>query len=170
MKKIVLLLFVAVATLSVSAQDMYVGGSVGLWRNSDKNETSFTLAPEVGYNLSEKWALGVELNYTHQYHGIATNAFGIAPYARYSFYENKAVRLFVDGGFGFVTSKQEHVDAVNGFQIGFKPGIAVKLNKQFSLVAKCGFLGYQDDYMESGSAFGFDMSSENLTLGFHYEF
>lgn len=170
MKKIVLLLFVAIATLSVSAQDMYVGGSFGLWRNSDQNQTSFTVAPEVGYNLNEKWALGVELNYTHKYNEVATNAFAIAPYARYSFYENKAVRLFVDGGFGFVTAKQDEADAVNGFQIGFKPGIAVKLNKQFSLVAKCGFLGYQDDYSESGSAFGFDMSSENLTLGFHYEF
>lgn len=33
MKKIVLFLFVAIATLSVKAQDLYMGGTVGLWRN-----------------------------------------------------------------------------------------------------------------------------------------
>lgn len=38
----------------------------------------------------------------------------------------------------------------------------------FSLVAKCGFLGYKDDYM--GNGFGFSASSEDLTFGFHYEF
>ena len=125
MKKIVLFLFVAIATLSVKAQDLYMGGTVGLWRNDDANTTSFKLAPEIGYNLSEQWALGVELQF--------------------------------NGG-----------DAVNGFEIGLKPGIAIKLNQHFSLVAKCGFLGYKDDYM--GNGFGFSASSEDLTFGFHYEF
>ena len=36
MKKIVLFLFVAIATLSVKAQDLYMGGTVGLWRNDIK--------------------------------------------------------------------------------------------------------------------------------------
>ena len=67
MKKIVLFLFVAIATLSVKAQDLYMGGTVGLWRNDDANTTSFKLAPEIGYNLSEQWALGVELQFNHEY-------------------------------------------------------------------------------------------------------
>ena len=67
MKKIVLFLFVAIATLSVKAQDLYMGGTVGLWRNDDVNTTSFKLAPEIGYNLSEQWALGVELQFNHEY-------------------------------------------------------------------------------------------------------
>ena len=46
MKKIVLFLFVAIATLSVKAQDLYMGGTVGLWRNDDVNTTSFKLAPD----------------------------------------------------------------------------------------------------------------------------
>lgn len=84
--------------------------------------------------------------------------------------DDLSVGLFVDGGFGFAISKTEDRDAVNGFEIGFKPGIAIKLNQHFSLVAKCGFLGYQDDYSESGSAVGFKLGSENLSFGFHYEF
>ena len=85
MKKIVLFLFVAIATLSVKAQDLYMGGTVGLWRNDDANTTSFKLAPEIGYNLSEQWALGVELQFNHEYkEHISTNTFAIAPYARFN--------------------------------------------------------------------------------------
>lgn len=171
MKKIVLFLFVAIATLSVKAQDIYMGGNLSLWHNSDADNTAFTIAPEIGYNLSEKWALGVTIGFRHDSEDdLSTNTFLIEPYARFSYYENKIVRLFVDGGFGFATAKTEDSDAVNGFEIGFKPGIAVKLNQHFSLVAKCGFLGYQNDYSEPGSAVGFKLGSENLSFGFHCEF
>lgn len=61
-----------------------MGGTVGLWRNDDANTTSFKLAPEIGYNLSEQWALGVELQFNHEYkEHISTNTFAIAPYARF---------------------------------------------------------------------------------------
>ena len=171
MKKGLLLVVVMLATIAVKAQDIYVGGSLNVWRNSTGNTTSFKIAPEIGYNLSEQWALGVELQFNHDYISHKTiNSFAIAPYARFSYYENKIVRLFIDGGFGFATTKvKDGGDAINGFEIGLKPGIAIKLNQHFSLVAKCGFLGYKDDYMNN-SGFGFSASSEDLTFGFHYEF
>ena len=136
MKKIVILLFVAMVALSAKAQ-VYVGGTVSLWHNDDVDATTFTLN---------------------------------APYARYSYYENKVVRLFIDGGLGFSTQTVKGADAVNGFEIGFKPGIAIKLNDKFSVLAKCGFLGYRDDYMNAGSGYGFNFTSEDLSFGFHYEF
>ena len=84
--------------------------------------------------------------------------------------ENKVVRLFIDGGLGFSTQKVKGLDSVNGFEIGFKPGIAIKLNDKFSVLAKCGFLGYRDDYMDTESGYGFGFTSEDLSVGFHYEF
>ena len=170
MKKIVFFLFATMLVASVKAQ-VYVGGTVGLWHNDDLDATFFKLEPEVGYNLSEKWAVGGVLAFAH---GKADegkyNAFALAPYARYSYYENKVVRLFVDGGFGFSTQKVKGFDSVNGFEIGFKPGIAIKLNSKFSAVAKCGFLGYRDDYMTGDNGYGFAFTSEDLSFGFHYEF
>lgn len=131
------------AAITASAQEgIYLGGGISLWRNNDVDKTSFSITPDVGYNLSEKWAVGVELAYAHKgYDGedaISTNAFALAPYARYSFYENKIVRLFLDMGFGFSTYKEKHVDSVNGFEIGVKPGLAVKLNDNFSFITKVG--------------------------------
>ena len=170
MKKIVFFLFATMLVASVKAQ-VYVGGTVGLWHNDDLDATFFKLEPEVGYNLSEKWAVGGVLAFAHgKTDGSKYNAFALAPYARYSYYENKIVRLFVDGGFGFSTQKVKGADSVNGFEIGFKPGIAIKLNSKFSAVAKCGFLGYRDDYMTGDNGYGFAFTSEDLSFGFHYEF
>ena len=160
MKKIVILLFVAMVALSAKAQ-VYVGGTVSLWHNDDVDATTFTLNPEVGYNLNEKWAVGGILTFSHSKLDEGKyNAFGLAPYARYSYYENKVVRLFIDGGLGFSTQKVKGADAVNGFEIGFKPGIAIKLNDKFSVLAKCGFLGYRDDYMNAGSGYGFNFTAK----------
>lgn len=153
----------------------YLGGGISLWRNNDVDKTSFSITPDVGYNLSEKWAVGVELAYAHKgYDGedaISTNAFALAPYARYSFYENKIVRLFLDMGFGFSTYKEKHVDSVNGFEIGVKPGLAVKLNDNFSFITKVGFAGYRDDYYRGEeNGFGVGLDGENISIGIEYEF
>ena len=51
MKKGLLLVVVMLATIAVKAQDIYVGGSLNVWRNSTGNTTSFKVAPEVGYNF-----------------------------------------------------------------------------------------------------------------------
>ena len=104
MRKLFLLVVIVMAAITASAQEgIYLGGGISLWRNNDVDKTSFSITPDVGYNLSEKWAVGVELAYAHKgYDGedaISTNAFALAPYARYSFYENKIVRLFLDMGF-----------------------------------------------------------------------
>ena len=109
MKKFVILLFVLAASLSVKAQ-VYVGGSLGLWHNDDADRTSFTLAPEVGYELNEAWSVGATLAFTHSKTKVEkiktiTNGFAFAPYARYSFFNSKIIRLFVDGGIGVSTYK-----------------------------------------------------------------
>lgn len=170
MKKIVMLLFAVMAALSVKAQ-VYVGGEISLWHNDDADATTFVLSPEAGYNFNEKWAVGGNLMFMHRENDkISTNGFALAPYARFSYYENKVVRLFIDGGFGFSTYGVEDADNVNGFEIGFHPGIAIKLNKRFCLTAKCGFLGYRDDYMFGEDGYGFAFTSEDLSFGFHYEF
>ena len=172
MRKLFLLVVIVMAAITASAQEgIYLGGGISLWRNNDVDKTSFSITPDVGYNLSEKWAVGVELAYAHKGEEISTNAFALAPYARYSFYENKIVRLFLDMGFGFSTQKAKHQDAVNGFEIGVKPGMAIKLNHQFSLITKVGFAGYRDDYFRGeGSGFGVSVEGENISIGIDYEF
>lgn len=148
MKKIVLSVIVALIAITANAQ-VYVGGTFGV--GSDKVETegtevrntTFKILPEVGYELSEDWSVGTVVGYEYNKSGdVKTNTFTIVPYARYFFLSSNVVRLFADGGFGFSTSKTKGNDALNSWNIGIKPGIAIKLSDHFCLVAKYGFLGY----------------------------
>ena len=143
------------ATIAVKAQDIYVGGSLNVWRNSTGNTTSFKVAPEIGYNFNETWALGAELNYSHEYvKQVTANTVTVAPYIRWSYYQNDAVRLFLDG------------TAAIGF-VKIKDGDTTKAGQ---IVAKYGFLGYRRNVNTSGDSFGLMLTSEDLSIGFHYNF
>ena len=83
------------------------------------------------------------------------------------------IKLFVDGGFGFSTAKVKGSDAANSWNIGLKPGLAIKLSDRFCLVAKYGFLGYSQDETPMGTKtknFGLDLDTDELSFGFHYIF
>lgn len=171
MKKLIFTLVVAfMAIISADAQ-VYVGGSFNLTHNGNSDETQFSIAPEVGYHLTENWAIAAEIGYSHfKIDGVKGNAFHFAPYARYSFFEKGIVRLFVDGGVGVSTYIKKHGNNVNGFEVGVKPGIAIEICEHLSFVTKYGFAGYRDNYKYGNSVSGISLSSEDLTFGFHYEF
>lgn len=194
MKKLFLSLIVAVCSLAASAQ-AYVGGQVGLWRNTDANHTSFNLAPELGYKLSDQWELGLSIGFAHNYYdGTKVNGFEVDPYVRYTVAKAGPVSFFLDGGFGFATAKAKRgdwkSDSFNQWQIGIKPGVKVSLSKKVDFIASMGFLGYRDnddvkvtgigdldDFVEDAipsvygeKGFGFDFKTSNLKFGLIYNF
>lgn len=184
MKKLFLTLLVAVGSLTASAQ-VYVGGSVGFWRDTDANNTSLYIAPEVGYSLSDKWDLGLGLGYIYTYEGYEThagdgikgNAFVVEPYGRWNYAEFGPVSLFLDMGFGIATFKTKGIDdADTAWNIGVKPGLKVSLAKQIDFVAHLGFLGYRgsDDDLDikvyGDDGFGFNFNSTSVTFGVYYNF
>ncbi len=184
MKKILLTIAVAAASLSASAQ-VYLGGEVGAWRNSDDNHTSFTIHPELGYKLSDKWDLGIGFGYNYNYYGNGSTPnkkvhnVTIDPYARWSFVKFGPVKLFLDMGFGInpVKTKIEDLpsqDAEVAWRVGVMPGVSVALNKKIDFIAHTGFLGYREAdgrnsaYGEQG--FGFTLSGNDLLFGIVYNF
>lgn len=193
MKKLFLTLAVAAASLTASAQ-VYLGGEVGFWRNTDANHTNVTIHPEIGYKLSDKWDLGIGVGFTHNYYGkgedfdgntlykAKVNGFQVDPYARWSFVKFGPVSLFLDMGFGVNTYKVKHdlaghtetSDAQVAWRVGVQPGVKVALTKKVDFIAHMGFLGYQDAddsynaYGEDG--FGFNFNSTNLNFGLVYNF
>lgn len=189
MKKVFLTVALAAASLAASAQ-VYVGGEVGFWRNTDGNHTNFNIKPEIGYNLSDKWDLGIGIGFNHDYYGMGeyngqtlsktkANSFEVDPYARWSFVKFGPVKLFLDMGFGINTYKVKgeimghdyDSDAQVGWRVGVQPGVKVSLAKNVDFIAHMGFLGYQDaddNYGEDG--FGFKFSGNNLNFGILYNF
>lgn len=180
MKKFFALALFAVMALTASAQ-FYMGGTLNAWRDNNDKKTLVTIEPEIGYDFSEKLAVGgtLDWDYVHR-SGSNTNKFSINPYVRYTFVEFGPVGLFVDGtagvGFGKTTYKGGgSSDTAVMWQAGFRPGIKIEICDHVNIESHIGFLGYKGvndagraaDY-ENG--WGLRFSSENITIGACYEF
>lgn len=180
MKKLFSLIAVAFVAMSVNAQ-VYVGGSLGInaWSSQknagDRSETTFTILPEVGYNLNDEWAVGTVIGYVSDkwvgVNGISESAFTFNPYARYTYLKAGKVSLFVDGGVDFTTASKADW---NELAIGLKPGVAVSLSDNISFVSHLGFIGYDvlnpDGDDNNTSKFGLDLNGNNLTFGLYFNF
>lgn len=183
-------LAIMMVAVCASAQ-VYLGGTVGIasvgGENSD-DETAFKILPEIGYNLSNDWAIGTTIGYSKgtaisllgsnsmldaSLNGNDAKAFVIKPYARYTFLHSKMVNLFLDLGLGFAAGKVDGGD-FTAWNVGIQPGVAVNLNQHFSFVGKVGFLGYEainpDGDNNNSHAFGLDVNGNNITFGLYYNF
>lgn len=159
---------------------MYLGGSFGFWDNSDDDVASITIAPEIGYNLSQKWSVGMGLEYAYnKVDNVKINGFGLTPYLRFNYVNAGRIKLFLDGGGCFEMIDITDADSFNAWNVGIKPGISIALTERFSLVAHFGFIGYQsadDEIADIYSTLGHDrgwgvkMNGNNLNFGFYYNF
>jgi hypothetical protein len=180
MKKLFSLIAVAFVAMSVNAQ-VYVGGSLGIdaWSSQknagDRSETTFSILPEVGYNLNDEWAVGTVIGYVSDkwvgVNGISESAFTFNPYARYTFAKLGKVNLFVDGGVDFTSASKADWSEI---AVGFKPCLAVNLTDNISFVSHIGFIGW-DQFNPDGddnniSEFCLNLSGANLTFGLYYNF
>ncbi|MBO4802883.1 MAG: outer membrane beta-barrel protein [Bacteroidaceae bacterium] len=171
MKKILLMAAFAVASLSANAQ-VWVGGGLGFNTEKAKDadaQTVFNIAPQIGYNLDEKLSLGLELGLK-----VANKAAGdytdvvAAPFVRYTYAKMGIASLFVDGGFGLGSHKPSGVDASTVWHVGLRPGIAINLSDNLSIISQLGYLGYQ--HREDWNRFSLNANENALTLGVYYTF
>ena len=59
------------------------------------------------------------------------------------------------------------------YEVGIKPGLAVKLSNHVDFITKVGFLGYRGyspEHGESSSTFGVDVDATNISFGAIYKF
>lgn len=136
MKKIMLMVAMAVATLTANAQ-VYVGGGLGFSSSKDAYVdadgvtepdavTSFSILPEIGYKLDDKLSVGIQLGFTTTSYGdtyveefqktlkdVKATGFAIAPYARYTFVKWGKVGLFADAQFAYA-----HTSAKGDMPVG----------------------------------------------------
>ena len=170
------------ASLNASAQ-WYIGGSVGFGSvkpSGGDSEAVFSILPELGYQLNDKWSVGAKVGY-HKGDGIAavinstntrvdlTEEFIIRPYARYSAFTWDPVTVFFDGGIRFARV----VDQGTRFGLGVEPGVAVTLTDHITFVTHLGYVGFDTFSPKGGGGsstrFGVDFSN-NCSFGVYYNF
>lgn len=156
MKKILVILALSLVALSAKAQ-VYVGGGVSFAGSG--NAAVFSIAPEAGYCFDDDMAAGLSLGLGF---GKGATALAIDPYFRYFFAELGPVRFFGDAHFNFTHTMAG--DATSStWGIGVRPGIAVNITDNWSLVAHVARLGYYE------GAFGFYLNTGS-TIGVYYAF
>lgn len=175
MKKLFLMAAFVVASVAASAQ-VYVGGSLGFESSKEHKDaetlTSFSILPEVGYNLSDNLAVGIQLGYASKEFGEddTESKFKVAPYARYTFAKSGAASFFVDGGIIFTSYGSDYEGS--NFGVGLRPGVKFAVSDKVDVVARTGYLGYSKDNEDrgGGSKFGLNIDNTNLLLGVFFNF
>lgn len=165
MKKLFILVAAALLSISANAQ-WYVGGRLGLDVNGNKTTSAvgtsnstdfnFNLAPEVGYFLSDKLAVGGFLNINAGSRDTKVNAeigegdtgmnytnFGwsIEPYVKYKFWGIGKFGIWGQAGVWIGTSTTKAKGAANSpvpsvnYGIEVLPVLTYSLNEHFTLDA-----------------------------------
>ncbi|MDE6069559.1 MAG: cell envelope biogenesis protein OmpA [Alistipes sp.] len=139
----------------------WIGGEIGYWHEDGMN--TFALEPEFGYDFNRRWSVGGSVGV------VASEDFvvcGIAPYARWKFYNKGRLTLFLDGSAAVACGD------MTGFRVGLQPGLKLRIADRFHFLTRIGFLGYCSEFYSGGDGDGFGLrfSSADLKFGFYYTF
>ena len=162
MKKFFAIAALAVASLTVNAQT-WIGGSFGFNWDKSKDEgakatTSWEIAPEVGHDIDETWAIAIKLGVNSSKHG-----------------DDDELHLALAGAVGFLDGglayKSHGSHKGNSFGIGIKPGVAYKVAEGISLEAKFGGFGWTTFSKDGGNKdkFGLGVDTEDLSFGIFFD-
>lgn len=178
MKKLFLAVAFVACAMGANAQ-VWMGGALGVDfmkpDGADKNQTTFTIKPEIGYTLDENWDLAIGLGFTSfaNKNGVEElgnyTEFTVNPYARYTFATSGKLGFFVDGGFAVGSLKPKGVDATSSFYIGLNPGVKFAASDKITFVAHVGSLGYKT-VKDTYSEFGLGVDNNNLSFGMYWSF
>lgn len=196
MKKIQLLLMsFVVATMAFAQQakgDIYLGGSLNFGTGSSSSKVgstkvegpktfSFGIQPKVGYFISDKFAVGVDLGFSTSSSKIDNSgttttfsnmAFGGGLFARYYMMPVEKFGFFFEANAGAMAGSSKNkvgsvkTDGPNSLAInaGITPGIAVYVSNRVALEANYGFLGYSS-YTETDKSGAQDVKDTQGNFG-----
>jgi hypothetical protein len=200
MKKIILIASFLITSLSISAQTdqgtLFVGGGLNFGSAKSKTKTttsttsttqdgftttSFGISPGIGYFVSDKLAIGLDISYQGSTDKapapsdvkFRNTAFGFTPYLRYY--------LMLEDNFGFtgsfgvsvssITSKSTSgsttVDGPKGsnLAVGITPGIVYFPTTRIGLEANFGFLGFTSSKQEEINGSNNKVETTNTEFG-----
>ena len=155
MKKGLFILFVlTLISLTSNAQNAgrwWLGGSISAITTSvdgGDNSTSFAFLPEAGYQLNDKWGIGVAVGYAElDQNNRLHKTFSVNPFARLSVFDGNFGDFFLEGGVKYAHRETENVSNsdVNTLNIGISPGFHLDLHKNISFMFKFGYIGWSTE-------------------------
>jgi hypothetical protein len=192
MKKVFLTMLISVLGMGFVNAQIYVGGSLSLGASStkpevgeDRTNSSFTLAPEVGYRLSPDFEVGASLTIANSTTDdgtteVKSNSWALSPYARYSFIEFGKFSIWGQAGLS-LSGGEANAQKSTSFGLNIQPVLKYNLSDKFDLLTNLNFLniGFSQTSIKDVSTtarFNFGVNSGNvanlggITVGFLYKF
>lgn len=160
MKK-VLTLILTLCALSMQAQ-VFVGGTGKLGYANDLFQ--FSVLPEVGYEINERWAVGAGLGMAMLSGSGSTEVAGIAePYVRFTAWQCQRVAFDVKA-----LAEMEFQKEMLFTEIGLRPSLRFFINDHFDVSADFGILGARYDGMDWTPAFLVNGMSGSLGVAYKF--
>ena len=205
-KSLLAVLFAVALVVPAVAENMWIGGSLGYESSSlkttggsnDVDANMFSIEPEFGYSVNEKWDIGIDLAYStgkgtvDEMYGIKAgenknptklDKWGIAPFARYHVAKIGDFDVMLKGALFYEKIDAENNDGadkskISGYGIAIAPVISYSINETWSIGCTLNFLElayahYSDDDNSDNKIdnFGFNVNDGSImSVGFSYHF
>lgn len=168
-----------------SKGDVFVSGVVGFGseKTGDQKDNSFTIAPKVGFFVTENIAVGGKLGYTSSKtdNGVSdakNNEFAVGAFGRYYFTPANQFSLFAELGVDYMSYDNEYGFAAgkgNGFGATLGAGLNYFVSSNFSIEAGVAALGFNSTKPDASGAdatntFSFGGDWTAVTFGVNYKF
>ncbi len=164
--------------------DVFVTGAVTFSSTSmdEDKSSSFEIAPQVGYFLTENIAIGGKVGYMSMKAEDAMgdtedmSGFGVGAFGRYYFTPASQFSLFGQLGVDYATMEDKLADyKVNAFGAGLGFGMNYFVSSNFSIEAGVGVLNFSSakpdvDGAEATNTFTFGGDWRAVTFGVNYKF
>lgn len=172
MKKLFLVLVLAFAGIFTANAQVWVGG--GLGASIQKNYTSLSIAPEVGYAINNQWqvALGAGYQFNQAKTDVlgetitnSTNKLSLQPYVRYvATTIGEKFSLFMDlcADFGLLDDNRDYA-------VTLQPGIAWMATDHWTAAFRFGKVGYDHNfYGTDGFLLDGDLAAPQIRLYYNF--
>ncbi len=190
MKKIALTSLLAVFVMSGAnaATNYFIGGSASFEGAKDEHNTAWSVMPEFGWHLNDKWDAGLAVGMMYDNSNVAFDqyTYGAEGFARYKIAEFGAFNVLLDGRAGVYAQTLDGEKTNTWWVVGAEvsPMVTYNLSESFTLYAKLNFLGASAEYAFKNddantksdwtfAAFGDSsdaFNTKDFQIGFYYNF
>lgn len=162
MKKLFLTLALVFGMFAANAQ-VWIGGGFGA--QIQKDYTEFSIAPEVGYVISDHWHVGLGANYSFTKATSTTNSLIVEPYVRY-------VPIIIEDKFALFFDLVGNIGLIDasGWATTLRPGIAWLPTKHWTAAFSFGTARYNHGLYgpDNGFNLNFDLAAPHIRLYYNF--
>jgi len=181
-------------TVGFNKGNTFITGAIGYATQTqgEFKNSNFTIAPSVGYFATPNIALGTRIGFSNTTESVKianlkledkSNLFTAGLFGRYYWMPASRFSIFAELNANYATQKFTEDNAslpdteykLNGFSVGFAPGISYFISNHFALEASVGVFNYMnlkedEDGAESVEDSNIGINLNDISFGLIYKF